>query len=163
MRKTMSVVAALGLLAAPALASAQSNQVQATATVLEYAQLSGSGNLAFGTLSAAVNNVIDAAGGAGAALRTLDFNHDVSVTFTAPANLTAGGASLPVQLMCASRIGAGSWSSASECGTAQFDLDVGAAVTQATLGFGGSIAAADVVVALAGDYTGTIEIFVVAR
>jgi hypothetical protein len=163
MRKTMMAVAAVSMLAAPALVSAQSSQVQASATVLEHAQLSGSGNLAFGNLSASVNNVIDAAGGASAALRTLSYNHDVSVTFTAPANLTDGALQLPVQLMCASRIGAGSWSVASVCSSAQFDLDVGAAVTQATLGFGGSIAAADVATALAGTYTGTIDITVVAR
>jgi hypothetical protein len=163
MMKKMILTAAVAMLAVPAMASAQ-NTVTATATVAQYALVSGSGDLAFGTLSTASDNVIDAAGGAGHAARTLDYNHNVTVTFTSvPANLTSGTNTLPVALTCASRIGAGSWSAAAACGTASMNLDVGTAMTQATLGFGGTITAANAVNAVAGNYTGTFNIVVVAR
>ncbi|HEX6134113.1 MAG TPA: hypothetical protein VFZ24_09120 [Longimicrobiales bacterium] len=159
--KLLLMVVLTTLVAAPELASAQS--VTATATVAEYALISGTGDLAFGTLSRATDNVIDAAGGAGHATRTVDFNHDVSITFNnVPANLTSGTLMLPVLLTCASQM-AGVWSAAAPCATAQLDLDVGAALTTATLGFGGTIAAADVATAVAGNYTGTFDIVVTAR
>ncbi|HEX6307582.1 MAG TPA: hypothetical protein VFZ69_05300 [Longimicrobiales bacterium] len=159
--KSKLLLGVVTLLAGPALASAQT--VTATATVAEYALVSGTGDVAFGTLSRATDNVIDAAGGAGHASRTLDFNHDVSITFNnVPASLTSGALTLPVQLTCASQL-AGVWSAPVSCATAQLDLDVGAALTTATLGFGGTITAADVVNAVAGTYMGTFDIVVTAR
>ena len=163
MMKKMILTAAVAMLAVPAMASAQ-NTVTATATVAQYSLVSGTGDLAFGTLSRATDNTIDAAGGAGFASRTLDYNHNVTVSFTSvPANLTSGANNLPVSLTCASRIGAGAWSGSAACGSASIDLDVGAALTQATLGFGGTITAVNAAHAVAGNYTGTFNIVVVAR
>ena len=165
MMKKVMLTVAVAVLAVPALANAQST-VTATATVAQYSQLSGTGDLAFGTLSRATDNVIDAAGGAGSATRSLDFNHNVNVTFdNVPANLTAnaGANSLAVSLTCASRVGAGAWSASSACGAASFDLDVGAALTTATLGFGGTITAVNASNAVAGNYSGQFDIVVVAR
>ena len=163
--KKMMLTAAVAMLAIPAMASAQ-NTVTATATVAQYSQLSGTGDLAFGTLSRTVDNTIDAAGGVGSASRGLSYNHNVTVSYTAvPANLTAnaGANSLAVSLTCASRIGVGAWSASSACGSASFDLDVGASLTAATLGFGGTITAADAASAVAGNYSGQLNIVVVAR
>lgn len=164
MRRAIQLAAAL-LLAVPAAVWGQANQVSASATVANSAVLSGSGDLSFGTVSAVTNTVINAAGGAGSAQRSLNYNHNVRVTFTSvPANLTgSGGATLPVALTCASRIGAAAWSSAVACSSAQLDLDVGATTTSATLGFGGTITAANVANAVAGTYTGTFNIVVTAR
>ena len=64
--------------------------------------------------------------------------------------------------MCAAQVG-GTWSAEQDCSSATFQLDVGSALTQAILGFGGTIAAADVAAAAAGDYTGTFDIVVTAR
>jgi hypothetical protein len=162
MVRKIVLTAAVALMAVPAFVSAQST-VTATATVGDHMAVTGSGDVAFGTLSRTVDNTIDPTG-ASAATRTLDYNRNVRVTFdNVPANLTAGALTLPISLTCASRIGAGSWSAATACSSAQFDLDVGAALTQATLGFGGTITAANVATAIAGSYTGTLDIVVVAR
>lgn len=162
MVRKLMLVAAMAMLVLPAMASAQSDQVRATATVAPTFALSGTGDLAFGTLSASTDNVIDATGGA--TVRTLDFNHDVAVTFTnVPAALSSGTLTpLPITLACASSIG-GTWSAAQPCSSATLNLDVGAAVTQAILGFGGTIAAADVAAAAAGSYEATFDIVVTAR
>ena len=163
--KKMILTAAVAMLAIPAMASAQST-VTATATVAQYSQLSGTGDLAFGTLSRTVDTTIDAAGGAGSATRGLSYNHNVTVSFTSvPANLTAnaGANNLAVSLTCASRVGAGAWSAASSCGSTSYNLDVGTALTSATLGFGGTITAANAANAVAGNYSGTFNIVVVAR
>lgn len=161
MVRKLMLVAAVTMLVLPAMASAQST-VTATATVAQTFALSGSGDLAFGTLSATVDNVVDAT--AGATTRTLDFNHDVQVTFTnVPTGLSSAGlADLPITLTCASQMG-GVWSAEQNCSTAAISLDVGTALTQAILGFGGTIASADVAAAAAGDYTGTFDIVVTAR
>ena len=164
MIKKMILTAAVAMVAVPAMASAQST-VTATATVAQYSQLSGTGDLAFGTLSRTVDNTINAAGGVGSATRGLSYNHNVNVTFTSvPTNLTSlAGNNLGVALTCASRIGAGAWSASAACSTASMDLDVGAALTAATLGFGGTITAVNAAAAVAGDYSGTFNIVVVAR
>lgn len=161
-RKSM-LMAAVALIAVPAFASGQS-QVSATATVGNFSQVTGAGDVDFGTLSRVTDNVIDAAGGAGAAERTVDFNHNIRVTFTnVPTELTAaGGLSLPVSLTCASQMG-GVWSTPVGCEGAQLDLDVGTSLTTATLGFGGTITAAAVQNAAAATYTGTLDIVVTAR
>lgn len=159
MTRKLMLVAAVALLVLPNAVDAQ--DVTVTATVSPTFSLGGSGDLAFGPLSATVDNTIDAT--SGATTRTLDYNHDVTVTFNAPSVLTAAGLTdLPVTLMCASELG-GVWSAAQLCSTASLDLDVGAALTQATLGFGGTIAATDVAAAAAGDYTGSFDITVTAR
>lgn len=165
MFKKILFSAAVAVVAVPAMASAQSNQVTATAVVEQYAQLSGVGNLDFGNLSRATDNTIDAAGGVGSAARTLDYNHNVTVSFTNVPGVLVDGTgtlSLPVALTCASNVG-GTWSGSAACSGASFDLNVGTALTQATLGFGGTIAAADVVTAVAASYSGTLDIVVVAR
>lgn len=161
MVRKMILTAAVAMLIVPAMASAQST-VTATATVGETAVVSGAGDLAFGTLSATVDNVIDAAGGA--TVRTIDYNHDIDVTFTSvPAALSSTGlADLPIALTCASQLG-GVWSTPVACAGSTLALDVGTALTQATLGFGGTILAADVANAAAGDYTATFNIVVTAR
>ena len=163
--KKMILTAAVAMLAIPAMASAQST-VTATATVAQYSQLSGTGDLAFGTLSRTVDNTIDAAGGVGSATRGLSYNHNVAVSFTSvPAVLTAnaGANSLSVSLTCASRIGAGAWSASSTCSSATFNLDVGTALTSATIGFGGTITAAATSNAVAGNYSGVFNVVVTAR
>lgn len=158
-RKTVWLAAALLLV--PGVLQAQ--QVTATAEVEQHAVVSGTGDLAFGPLSRSADNVINAAGGSGAALRSLEFNHNVRVTFgNVPSVLTAGSNSLAVSLMCAAQQGA-TWSAPAACSSAELDLDVGAALTTATLGFGGTIAAANVVNAVAGSYSGTFDIVVTAR
>jgi len=166
MMKKILFTAAVAVLAVPAMASAQASQVTATAVVENYAQLSGAGNLDFGTLSRTANTTINAAGGVGAALRTLSYNHNVTVSYAnVPTNLTAnaGALTLPVTLTCASRVGAGSWSAAAGCTAASFDLDVGTALTEATLGFGGTITSTAAANAVAATYQGTLDIVVVAR
>src|SRR5690606_17047 len=98
MVKKIVLTAAVAVLIIPAFASAQSS-VTATATVGNPAAVTGSGNLDFGTVSRASDNVIDAAGGAGAATRTVEFNHNIRVTCSnVPANLTFGALTLPVAL-----------------------------------------------------------------
>jgi hypothetical protein len=164
MTRRMLITAAVALLVVPGFAQAQS-QVTATATVANFSQLTGSGDLQFGTLSRVTDTTIDAAGGAGHASRTLSYNHNVRVTFSnVPAALSnGGGLNLPVALTCAGRVGTGTWSTPAACSSAALDLDVGAALTQATLGFGGTITAANVASAVAGTYAGTLDIVVVAR
>jgi hypothetical protein len=161
MVRKMMLTVAVALLVVPAFASAQST-VAATATVGQSAVLTGSGDLAFGTLVTAGNNVIAADGGS--VTRTLTYNHDVDVTFAnVPAVLTGAGlADLPVSIMCASQLGA-TWSAPVACSSATLALDVGASMTVATLGFGGTILGTDVANAAAGDYTGSFDIVVTAR
>jgi hypothetical protein len=166
MTKRMMIVAAVAVLAVPAMAQAQSSQVTATATVANYSTVSGTGDLAFGTLSRTVDTTINPAGGANAAQRTVHFNHNVRVRFTnVPTHLTAGGGTLQlaVALTCAARLGAGAWGSAASCAGAQFNLDVGTSLTQATLGFGGTITAVNAANAVAGNYSATFDIVVEAR
>jgi hypothetical protein len=158
MIRKLMLVAAVALVL-PNAVNAQ--DVTVTATVSPTFSLGGAGDLAFGALSPTVDNTIDAT--SGATMRTLDYNHNVTVTFNAPGVLTAPGlTNLPVTLMCASQLG-GVWSAEQLCSSASIDLDVGPALTQATLGFGGTIAAADVAAAAAGDYTGSFDITVTAR
>jgi hypothetical protein len=160
-RKTM-LMAAVALVMLPALASAQS-QVTATATVEQVAAVIGSGDVAFGTLDRVSDNVIDPTG-ASAAVRTLTYNHNVTVSFTnVPTLLTDGSLELPVALTCAARIGAGAWLPTVACGGNTIDLDVGGALTIATLGFGGTITGADAAAAIAGSYSGMFDIVVTAR
>jgi hypothetical protein len=161
MFRKMILTTAVAMLVLPAMASAQA-QVTATATVGQAFALGGTDDLAFGTLSATVNNVIDAT--SGAVIRTLDYNYDVAVTFAnVPSALSSAGLTdLPVTLSCAAESG-GAWTAAADCLSASFDLDVGPALTQATLGFGGTITAAAVAAAAAGDYTATFDIVVTAR
>lgn len=163
MVRKMMLTAAVAVLAMPALASAQST-VTATATVAQYAEITGSGDLAFGTLSRTADNTISAAGGTGAATRTLDYNHNVTVSFdNVPTSLVDGTKTLAVSLTCATKVGAAAWSAEAACSGNSFDLNVGAALTTATLGFGGTITATNAANALAGSYSGTLDIVVVAR
>jgi hypothetical protein len=156
-RKMM--LAAVAMLVLPVMASAQT--VTATATVTQYAEVAGDVTLAFGALSATVDNVIDATDGS--VTTTVSYNHDVDVEFTGvPSVLTGTGGTLAITLMCATQEGA-TWSTAVACDGASLPLDVGSALTTATLGFGGTILAADVANAPAGDYSGTFDITVTAR
>jgi hypothetical protein len=161
--KMMIPVLMLAAFAVPGLVHAQASQVTATATVANYAAVTGSGNLDFGTLSRTADmTVLPSAG----ALRTVDYNHNVRVTFAnVPTHLTAnaGTLQLPVALTCAFRVGAGSWSAGQPCDGNPVDLDVGPQLTQATLGFGGTITAANVENAVAATYTGTLDIVITAR
>jgi hypothetical protein len=163
MMKQTIVTVAVALIALPAMGQAQ-QQVTATATVAQYSLVSGSGDLAFGTLSRTVNNVIDAEGGLGAATRSLEFNHNVTVTFTnVPAVLTDGTKELAVALTCTGRVGAGAWQAAAPCSSAEVELNVGTALTTGTLSFGGEITAANAANAVAGSYAGTLDIVVAPR
>jgi hypothetical protein len=167
MKKAMFAMAAVTLLAVPSFASAQSS-VSATATVATYMNLTGTSSIDFGTLSASAVNTIDPAGGTGAATRGLDYNQDLTVTYSGvPTNLTAtvngATASLPVTLTCATRVGTAAWGTAANCSGASFDLDVGTAMTTGTLGFGGTIQSADVANALAATYTGSLTVVLTAR
>lgn len=159
MTRKMMLSAAVAMLVLPTMANAQSNTVTATATVGNYSALSGSGDLNFGTLDRNADNVIDPT--TSITQRTLDYNHDVTVTFgSVPSVLTATGLTdLPVTLTCAARIGAGAWDVAA-CNVASFDLAVGAALTTGTLGFGGTITSGAVAGAAAGTYSGTMTILV---
>lgn len=161
MVRKMMLTAAVAVLVLPAMASAQST-VTATATVSQTAVLTGAGDIAFGTLNAGADNVI--AANDGSVTRTLNYNHDVQITFTGvPSALTSPGlADLPVALECATQVGV-TWSMPVACNGAALDLDVATGLTVATLGFGGTIAGVDVANAAAGDYTGTFTIVVTAR
>lgn len=160
MFRKMMLTAAVALMLLPVMASAQST-VTATATVSPTAVLTGSGDLAFGPLSDVTDNEILATSGAS---RTVTFNHNIDVSFNnVPAALTGAGANLPIQLMCASQPDGGPWSTPADCTTAVLPLDVGTALTMATLGFGGIILAADVANAPAGDYSATFDIIIAAR
>jgi hypothetical protein len=160
MLKKMILTAAVAILVLPAMASAQT--VVATATVSPVSTVTGSGDVDFGTLSTAVDNVIDAT--AGTVTRTLTYNHNLTVSFSnVPTALSSAGLTdLPVVLECAWELGA-TWSTVSACSAASFDIDVGAAQTVATLGFGGLIHAADVATAAAGTYTASFDIVLTAR
>jgi hypothetical protein len=162
MVRKMMLTVAVTMLAAPAFASAQST-VAATARVGQTAVVTGAGDLAFGTLLTASDNVIAADGGA--VTRMLIYNHDVDVTFdNVPTVLTSpGAADLPISLMCAAQLG-GVWSTPVACSpTTPIALDVGVSLTQAILGFGGTILGSDVSNAAAGDYTGSFDIVITAR
>jgi hypothetical protein len=122
----------------------------------------------FPTLSRSALNSVDPAGGTGAATRSLDYNQNVTISYSGvPTDLTAtingAAATLPVTLKCAYKVGAAAWSGASACSTASFDLNVGATLTNGTLGFGGDITAAAVSNALAGTYTGTLTVVITPR
>ncbi|MEX1181790.1 MAG: hypothetical protein WEF86_01055 [Gemmatimonadota bacterium] len=162
-RKTM-LVAAVAVLAVPAMASAQATgTITATATVADYIDLSGTDDLAFGTLDRAADNTVSAIDGS--ATRDVAFNRNVEVTFSnVPSQLvgTVSGNNLAVTLTCAYEIG-GSWSTPETCGTNPFDLDVGASVTTATLGFGGTVTGAAAANAVADEYRATMDIRVDAR
>ena len=167
MKKTLYTMAAVALLAVPAAANAQSS-VAADAAVATYTNLTGTSSIAFGTLSRSALNTVDAAGGTGAATRSLDYNQNLTVTYSSvPTDLTAtvngSTVNLPVSLKCAYKIGAGSWNTAAACSSASFDLDVGSALTTGTLGFGGDITAASVANALAATYTGTVTVVITPR
>jgi hypothetical protein len=161
MVRKMMLTAAAAMLVLPAMASAQST-VTAPAPVAQTFALSGTGDIAFGTLSDVSDNDIDPT--SGATTRTLDYNGDVDVTFTSvPTALSSPGLTdLPITLMCAAELG-GVWSAAVPSAGSTLALDVGAALTQATLGFGGTITAAAVQAAAAGDYSATFNIVVTAR
>lgn len=159
MVRKMMLTAAVAILVLPAMASAQT--VTATATVAQTAVVTGAGDVAFGTLSASADNVISAVGGA--ATRTVTFNHDLDVSFdNVPVALAGNGATLAIDLQCAWAVG-GTWSTPTACSSALFAIDVGSALTVATLGFGGTILATDVANAPAGDYSATLDIVVEAR
>lgn len=165
-RKALFAVAAAVLLV-PAGASGQlaTGQVNVTATVDAYASIAGLGDVEFGSLSRVADNVVDPAGGAGAALRTATFNGDVDITFSSvPATLSGpNGAALAVTLNCAYDDGTG-WSAASECSTATFALDnTLAGLATATVGVGGEITAAAVQSVAAGSYSGSLTIVITAR
>ncbi len=167
MKKTIFSMAAAALLAVPTFANAQAS-VSASATVATYMNMTGASSIAFGTLSRTVDASINPAGGAGSATRSIDYNQNMTVTYTSvPTNLTAtvngSTANLPVSLKCAYKIGSGAWSAASACSTASFAMDVGAALTTGTLGFGGDILATNVANALAATYTGTMTVVLTAR
>jgi hypothetical protein len=162
---TAAVAAVVAVVAVPGFAHAQASQVAATATVANYSAITGTGDLAFGELSRTVDNIVNATGAA-AALRTVSYNHNIRVTFAnVPTHLTAnaGTLQLPVSLNCAARIGTETWSTPVPCSGAQLDLDVGTALTSATLGFGGSITAAHTADAVAASYRGTLDIVITAR
>jgi hypothetical protein len=164
--KTLFAMAAAMLLV-PVGASAQlaTGAVDVTATVDAYAAITGSGDVAFGSLSRTVDNVIDPAGGASAAQRTVTFNSNIDISFSGvPAALSGpGGASLPVALRCSFDAGSG-WSVAAACSGLVIPLDnTTTGEVSALLGFGGEILAADVVSVAAGSYSGTFDVVVTAR
>lgn len=165
MMKRMMLVAAVAVLAMPAMASAQGASVSARASVAQYSNVTGTTDLDFGVLSRTVDNTISAV--SGAVTRTVSYNHNVTVSFSGvPASLTgaASAYALPVSLMCAwSQDGATGWSSAAACGTASFDLTVGTGRTDATLGFGGTITAVAASAAAADSYAGSMTVTIVAR
>ena len=167
MKKTLYTMAAVALLAVPAAANAQSS-VNASATIATYTNLTGTSSIAFGTLSRSALNTVDPAGGTGSATRSLDYNQNVTVTYTSvPTDLTAtvngSTVNLPIAMKCAYKIGTGSWSSGAACSSASFDMNVGSALTTGTLGFGGDITAASVANALAATYSGTMTVVITPR
>lgn len=162
MNTKVMVAAVAVLVMVPAMAQAQASNVAVTASVAQHAVLSGTGDLDFGPLSSATDNMVNAAGGAGAALRTLEFNHNVDVTFNTPTVLSNGSYNLPVTLRCAAQQG-GSWNAAADCNGLTMPLNVSGGMSTAVLGFGGIINAADVAQAMAGSYSATLTITVTAR
>jgi hypothetical protein len=164
MTRKLMATAAVVLFAVPTFVQAQAaTAVTSTATVAPFFEVTGAGSIAFNTLSRGSDNVVDAAGGAGAAQRSVAFNHNVKVTFeNVPTNLVSGPLNLPISLTCARRV-SGTWNTAAACSGASFDLTVGSSLTTVTLGFGGTISAAAASNAVAGSYQGTMDIVVVAR
>jgi hypothetical protein len=161
MTHRMMAVFAVALVTAPTMVQGQST-VTATATIDQFSEVTGSGDISFGDLSRTADNVIDAAGGTGAATRTVSFNHNITVSFTnVAANLSSGTLTLPITLRCA--VNDGIWGTAQDCSGASFDLDVATGLTDATLGFGGIITEAAAAAAVAGSYSGSLDIVVVAR
>jgi hypothetical protein len=164
MKKTM-LTALVTMLAFPMAVDAQNqnSQVTATATVAGYMDISGTGDLPFGTLSRATDNVISAIDGT--TTRDLSFNRDITVTFSnVPTELVGSDPAntLPVELTCAWEM-SGTWSTPVVCGSQTFDLDVGTGLTAGTLGFGGTITAVDASAAVADSYSATLDIRVDAR
>lgn len=163
MKRTM-VAAAVAVLMVPAMASAQTGSVTATATVGEHMTITGTGDLAFGTLDTETDNVLDPT--LTGVVRTVSFNTDVTVSFDdVPTSLegAASGYDLPVSLTCAWDMFDDSWSATSACSAASFDMDVGSALTTARLGFGGTITAADAAAAIADTYSAVMTMVVVGR
>ena len=157
-RKTM-LFAAATLLFVPAMVSAQ--QVTASATVAPTANVTGTGDLDFGSLDGTGDVTIDPTDAV--AVRTVTFNHDVNVRFENVAtNLVSNGVNLPVSLTCATQLGV-TWSAVSACATAVLPLNVGTSTSTATISFGGTILGADVLQVPAGTYTGTLTIVVEAQ
>jgi hypothetical protein len=168
MKKTLYTMAAITLLAVPAAANAQGTTVGAGAAVDTYTNLTGASSIVFPALSRSSLNTVDAAGGTGAATRTLEYNQNVTITYSGvPTDLTAtingASATLPVTLKCAYRVGTAAWSAASACSSASFAMDVGSTLTTGTLGFGGDILAASVASALAGTYSGEVTVVITPR
>lgn len=165
MTRKMMLTVAVAVLVLPMSASAQNqnSQVRATAAVAGYMDISGAGDLAFGTLSRSVDNVLSATDGT--TTRDVSFNRDVTVTFSnVPTELVGTDAAntLAVTLTCAWEMG-GTWSSAVTCGSQTFDLDVGTGMTSGTLGFGGTITAAAAAAAVADTYQATMDVRIDAR
>jgi hypothetical protein len=164
MTRKLITAAAVAVLAVPTFAQAQDGSVAATATVPTHHAVTGTGDIAFGILSRDAANEVNAAGGTGSALRTVEFNHDVTVSFgTVPTVLTGSGTNtIAVTLRCAARQNA-TWGDTVDCGGSTFDLDVGTGLSTATLGFGGGISAAAAAGAVADSYSATLNIYVAAR
>jgi hypothetical protein len=162
MIRKMLLTAAVFAVVIPAAAQAQATgQVSATAIVGDHIVLTGTGDMSFGTVLRTADAVVSAVDGS--VTRVVTYNRDVAVAFTAPSALTGSSGSLPVTLYCAQQNGA-TWTGATNpCTSGPMDLNVGATTTQTTLGFGGRILQADIEAAIAGTYTGTIDIVVTAR
>ena len=165
-RNTM-LVAAVAVMAVPAMVSAQGVQtssVTASATIDSYMNISGATNLAFGTVDRSTGATISATDGS--VTRALSFNTDVTVSFPAvPAELVGSDPAnkLAVSLKCAVDDGTG-YGAAQDCTTSlELDLDVGTGLTSATLGFGGSISAAAAAAAVADTYSAQLDVRIDAR
>jgi hypothetical protein len=161
MVRRILLTAAVGILIVPAALQAQQGVVQATALVTEHIAVTGSGGLEFGELSRGADAVISATAGV---VRTLEYNLDVDVTFTSSNELVStAGDLLPITYYCAHRTGAAAWQGEeNECSNG-FELMVGPGTTTTTLGFGARILSTHIDAARAGTYTGTLNIWVVAR
>ena len=94
----LSAIVAAGLTVGAAAAEAQTSaSIQATATVLSALTVAAGNNLLFGNVTPGVDKTIGITdAGAGTFNVTKAANSDVTLSFTLPASLTSGAATLPI-------------------------------------------------------------------
>ena len=169
MRK-IALLAGLGLLALPALATAQTITATATISATRTA-LTGAGNqqnLDFGTIAAGAGSTVDpSADFATAGYQHIRFNVGTSVTVATPATLSSGSNTISVaSYSCGVADDASGTNYAAFGGTCAAGTEwLNAAVTASMdrwVFVGGNIAAAATTTAMPGTYTGTITISLAA-
>lgn len=95
--RSFRTTALVALLALPAVATAQSASIQATATVVTPLVVTAGQNLAFGNVFQGVNKTIAFGDASSGRFSITGFNtSQVALTFTLPANIASGGNTLAI-------------------------------------------------------------------